>query len=94
VAWEHEKNDQKSAPVGMVVSRLEKPVPLIGLHGQRLGEVTALRLSGTTMQVEQLELQTQWQTLQLRSETVRYDAGKEVFLLQRRRAPAQVFGAS
>jgi hypothetical protein len=63
---------------------LEKPVPLIGHHGQRLGCVTRLEFTPASGYLRRVELRTAWQTLELQGRSVRYDESDGVFRLRRR----------
>jgi hypothetical protein len=73
------KNEQET-----VTATFEKPIPLIGVHAQRLGFVERCRLTLEDRRIVQLELRTDWQTLQVRGDAVAYDEKQQVFRLVKR----------
>lgn len=66
-----------------VAATLEKPIALLGLHAQYLGVVQRCSVLLDAGRITALELQTEWQTIQLDSSAVEYDADKEVFRMVR-----------
>ena len=62
----------------------EEPIPLLGLQEQQLGCVERCQLTLDTRRIVQLELRTDWQTLQVRGDAVTYDEYNRVFRLVRR----------
>jgi hypothetical protein len=58
-----------------------EPIPLMGLHSQQLGVVKRCRVELGGGIVTTIELQTQWQRIQLTRDAVRYDPEEKVFRL-------------
>lgn len=76
-----------SGPRPVLAATLDCPVPMQGLHDQHLGMVTRFWLSQSGEKVSKLELQTQWQTIEIDRAAVIYDAGAHVFRLLRQHEP-------
>lgn len=64
-----------------VTATFEKPIPLLGVHEQRLGFIERCQLTLDDRRIVQLELRTDWQTLPVRGDAVVYDEKQQVFRL-------------
>lgn len=60
---------------------LEQPVPMLGLHSQHLGVVRRCRLTQQACNVDAVELQTSWQSIEIERSAVSYDKEQGVFRL-------------
>ncbi|MDP5052728.1 MAG: hypothetical protein NWP69_02955 [Congregibacter sp.] len=63
-------------------AKFDQPIPLLGLHRQRLGVVRCCNLALVEGRIIELALETRWQTIQLDASRVRYDAKEQVFVLR------------
>ena len=64
---------------GTQMANLERPVPLLGLKSQHLGDVHRVCLSAETRRLVQVELTTRWQRLRVDAQAIDFDPDEEVF---------------